>query len=136
MTAEPEAVNVRILYVSRSKGPQTTTVTTSILLQAQVHNRVMGITGLLCQGPGVFLQVLEGERSRVNSLYRRICRDSRHKDIELLSHEEITERRFKHWSMALVKMQDLSLDPYTASGNQVMQLVEDLIASGQPITAP
>ena len=105
----------------------------------------MGVTGLLCQGQGFFFQVLEGERSQVNTLYKRICLDTRHKDVELLLYEEISERRFKQWSMALVKlsvddpmvkMQHPEFDPYSASGEQVLQLLTHLIASGQPITAP
>ena len=139
------AVTVQLLYVSRAKAPQTTTVTTSILLQAQVHNQVSGITGLLCQGQGFFMQVLEGERSRVNALFQRICRDTRHKDVEMLHYEEIAQRRFSRWSMALVKLsvddpmvntQHPKFDPYSATGQQAMQLLTLLIESGQPITAP
>lgn len=145
MSARPSAVNVRLLYVSRARGPQTTTVTTSILLQAQAHNKAQGITGVLCQGQGFFIQVLEGPRSQVNALYRRICADARHKDVELLRYEDISERLFDQWSMALVKlsaddpmvkMQHPEFDPYSASAEQVIQLVTHLIASGQPITAP
>lgn len=145
MSAHPSAVNVRLLYVSRARGPQTTTVTTSILLQAQAHNKAQGITGVLCQGQGFFIQVLEGPRSQVNALYRRICADARHKDVELLRYEDISERLFDQWSMALVKlsaddpmvkMQHPEFDPYSASAEQVIQLVTHLIASGQPITAP
>ena len=145
MKTNKDRVNVRLLYVSRAKGPQTTTVTTSILLQAQVHNKVQGITGVLCQGQGFFIQVLEGERSSVNALYRRICGDLRHKDVELLRYEDISERKFSQWSMALVKLsaddpmvkvQHPEFDPYSASGDQVMQLLANLIQSAQPITAP
>ncbi len=144
MTDRNRSVTVRLLYVSRAKAPQTTTVTTSILMQARVHNQVSGITGLLCQGQGFFFQVLEGGRHEVNALYRRICLDSRHKDVELLSYEEISQRRFSQWSMALVKlsaddprvqMQHPNFDPYSASGEQMMQLLNDLMQSGQPITA-
>jgi hypothetical protein len=55
---------VRLLYVSRSNGPQTTTVTRSILEQAQTHNAAQGITGVLCQGQGFFLQVLRGREAQ------------------------------------------------------------------------
>lgn len=145
MSTMSRAVNVQLVYVSRAKAPQTTTVTTSILLQAQVHNQVSGITGLLCQGQGFYLQVLEGERSKVNALFQRICLDTRHKEVELLRYEEISKRQFNLWSMALVKlsaddpmvkMQHPQFDPYSASGEQVVALLTHLIESGQPITAP
>ena len=142
MRAQLQNIHVRLLYVSQAAGPQTTTMTTSILVQAKKHNPVHGITGVLCQGQGFFFQVLEGERSRVNALYRRICADTRHHDVTLLSYEEINERQFGQWSMALihlsvddpkVKMRDPNFDPYSASGPQVLQQLRDLLAAGQPI---
>jgi hypothetical protein len=142
MKAPSLGMTVRLLYVSRSAGPQTTTVTRSILEKAQAHNSAQGITGVLCQGQGFFIQVLEGERSRVNALFRRIAADPRHKDVELLQYEEIQKRQFDKWSMALVnlsvddpmiRLQHPEYDPYSASGTQVMQLLMDLLASGQPI---
>ena len=135
-------MTVRLLYVSRSAGPQTTTVTRSILEKAQAHNNAQGISGVLCQGQGFFIQVLEGERSRVNALFRRIAADPRHKDVELLQYEEIQTRQFGKWSMALVnlsvddpmiRLQHPEYDPYSASGTQVMQLLMDLLETGQPI---
>jgi hypothetical protein len=138
-------IYVRLLYVSRAVGPQTTTMTTSILAQAQANNPTQGITGVLCQGQGFFFQVIEGERSQVNGLYRRIVADKRHSDVDMLHYEEITERRFGQWSMALVhlsvdnpmvKLHHPEYDPYSASGAQVMQQVMELLESGQPITLP
>jgi len=145
MRVPSHSILVRLLYVSRAVGPQTTTVTTSILAQAHAHNPSQAITGVLCQGQGFFIQVIEGERSRVNALYGRICADNRHKDVEMLHYEEIHERRFGQWSMALVhlsvddpmvKLQHPDFDPYSASGLQVMQQVLNLLESGQPIRMP
>ena len=142
MKAPSLGMTVRLLYVSRSAGPQTTTVTRSILEKAQGHNNAQGISGVLCQGQGFFIQVLEGERSRVNALFRRIAADPRHKDVELLQYEEIQTRQFGKWSMALVnlsvddpmiRLQHPEYDPYSASGTQVMQLLMDLLETGQPI---
>ncbi len=61
-------MQVRMLYVSRAVGPQTGTVTAAILATAQAYNRLHGISGVLCQGQGLYLQVLEGERSAVHAL--------------------------------------------------------------------
>jgi hypothetical protein len=145
MRVPSHSIQVRLLYVSRAVGPQTTTMTTTILAQAQVNNAAQGITGVLCQGQGFFFQVIEGERSRVNALYRRISADTRHQDVDLLLYEEISERRFGQWSMALVhlsvddpmvKLQHPDFDPYSATGAQVMQQVMDLLQAGQPIRLP
>ena len=136
---------VRLLYVSRPVVPLTTTVTGSILATARAHNLANGITGALCQGQGLFLQVLEGERSAVNRLYGRIMLDRRHQDVELLQLEEISVRRFGQWSMAHVDLSSLDpmvqlkhpeFDPYSASGAFGMALLEELLAEGSLINLP
>ena len=68
---------IRMLYVSTAVGPITTSVTGTILRSAQAWNNDHGITGVLCQGQGVYLQVLEGKRVEVNALYARIAEDKR-----------------------------------------------------------
>ena len=138
-------MQVRTLYVSRAVGPQTTTVTGSILSAAQAYNQLHDISGVLCQGQGLYLQVLEGERSAINRLYARIVRDPRHQDVEMLQLEEISERRFAKWSMAFVDLSDRDpmimmghpeFDPYSASGAMVMTLVGELVSAGHDIKLP
>ena len=138
-------MQVRVLYVSRAVGPQTTTVTAAILATAQAFNQAHGISGVLCQGQGLYLQVLEGERSAVHALYARIVADTRHKDVEMLQLEEITERRYAGWAMALVDLSDQDVlvqmkhpefDPYSAPGALVMTLVDELLAAGRRIKLP
>jgi hypothetical protein len=138
-------MQVRMLYVSRATGPQTTTVTSSILIKAREHNREHNITGVLCQGQGLYLQVLEGDRTALNRLYTRIVNDRRHHDVEMLLIEETDERRYARWSMALVALdgQDAMLqlkhpefDPYSAPGAEVMRMVDDLVAAGSVIDMP
>lgn len=134
---------VRALYVSRAVGPQTGTVTARILAASEAHNPVHAVSGVLCKGQGLYLQVLEGERAEVNRLYAHILQDKRHQDVQMLSFEEITERRYPDWSMshvvlpdddAMVRMQHPEFDPYSASGAFVLQLVDELLASGHRIT--
>jgi hypothetical protein len=123
----------------------TSTVTASILLTAREHNPRYGIGGVLLQGRGIYLQILEGERGAVNRLYRCIAADPRHRDVELLHLEEITQRRFAGWSMAhvdlaaddvMVRLKHPEFDPYSAPGSTVLALVDELLASGHPITLP
>jgi hypothetical protein len=136
---------VRTFYISRSAGPQTSTMTGSILKTALSFNKVNQITGVLCQGSGFFIQVLEGERTVVNQLYGRIVQDSRHKDVELVGFEEIKDRKFTQWSMALIDLSDTDpmvvmqhpeFDPYSATAAFLSQQIDDWIASGKPIQDP
>ena len=136
---------IRMLYVSTAAGPVTTAVTGTILRSAQAHNGSNGITGVLCQGQGLYLQVLEGERPAVEALYARIQLDKRHGKVEQRHLEDITRRRYGKWSMAHVDWAPLDmttneklpgLDPYTASGEQVMAQIDALIAAGKVLDAP
>jgi hypothetical protein len=133
---------IRLLYISRATGAITTTVTGSILESARVHNRVAGITGGLCQGQGLFIQVLEGERSTVNRLYNTIIKDKRHQDVELVAIEEISARKFPNWSMAhviisendpIVQLKHPEFDPFEASAKQLESLIDDLLKHATPI---
>ena len=91
---------IRVIYVSSAVGPQTSTVTSAILKKATAWNKANDITGVLCQGQGVYLQALEGERSIVTKLYSRIYADPRHTNIEMIHCESIAKRRYANWSMA------------------------------------
>jgi hypothetical protein len=135
---------VRLLYVSQPVGPVTTTITTSNLEKSKINNKRENITGVLCQGSGLWLQALEGERHQVNILYARIMADRHHHRIELLSMEEIPHRRFGEWSMALVrlskddpmvKMAHPEFDPYKASSQDALSLLDELIKTSSPIVS-
>jgi len=135
---------IRLFYVSYAVGPQTGTMTHSILKTAQSSNKANDITGVLGQARGVFLQALEGERAMVTKLYSRIYADSRHTGVELVHCECITQRRYAQWSMAHVNLEDDLLqsikwsefDPYSGSGLLVMEHIDRLLASGTTIEAP
>jgi hypothetical protein len=133
---------VRLLYVSQPVGPVTTTVTASILEKSNTYNKKENITGVLCQGSGLWMQVLEGERHQVNILYSRIMASRQHNNVELLSMDEIRERQFGQWSMALVhlskddpmvQMAHPEFDPYSASSKDALALLDELIITSKPI---
>ncbi len=136
---------IRLIYVSKAVDPQNRMLTDSILYKAHAWNTKNDITGVLCEGQGLFLQALEGERGRVTSLYARIAADPRHTGLELLHCESITRRRYGEWSMARVSLSDVDpqtkivwpdFDPYSASGTLVMTRIDELIAEGKIIQTP
>ena len=133
---------IRLLYVSKPVGPITTYVTTSILEVSSINNKKTDITGVLCQGSGIYLQVIEGQRSDISALFSRIMADTRHNNVEILSMEEIEQRRYGQWSMALVQlsmddpmvqMAHPEFDPYAASSSDAMKIIDDLLKSSTPI---
>jgi Sensors of blue-light using FAD len=136
---------IRLIYVSKAVGSQTDALTDSILRKAHAWNTQNDITGVLCEGQGVFLQALEGERGPVTRLYARISADPRHTDLELIHCESIVERRYGEWSMARVHLSDVDpqtkivwpeFDPYSANGALVMARIDELIARGKVVSAP
>ena len=136
---------IRLIYVSKAVDAQTRMLTDSILRKAHSWNGQNDITGVLCEGQGVFLQALEGERGTVTRLYARIAADPRHKDLELIHCESVVRRRYGEWSMARVSLSDVDpqtrivwpdFDPYSANGTVVMARIDALIAQGRFIDAP
>lgn len=135
---------VRLLYASRATDPANNAIE-DILNRSRQYNPGSGITGILCYGGGIFLQAIEGGRSAVSDLYGHIQRDARHKDVELLHYEEITERRFGGWTMGQVNMSKINanillkyaekpeLDPYSVSGKVSLALLEELMATASII---
>ena len=134
---------VRLLYASRAAEPVTSELIDSILRSSHTHNPALGVTGVLCYGGDVYMQVLEGGRAAVNGLYNKIVRDSRHREVMLLLYEEIAQRRFAGWTMGQVNLAKVNpstllkysettlLDPYAMSGQASMALLKELIATAQ-----
>ena len=132
---------VRLLYASRVAPAVDGDALAAIVRQSQQHNAAIGVTGMLCCSGNLFMQVLEGGRAVVNQLYNRILTDPRHSNVELLSYEEIGERRFAGWAMGQVNLAGLNpavmlkysetaaLDPYAVSGAASMALFEELAAT-------
>lgn len=139
---------VRLMYASRAADGVGTEELAAILRKSRQHNPHSGVTGLLCLSGGIFLQVLEGGRSQVSALYNRISSDPRHRDVVLLSYDEIAERRFAGWSMGMIDLSRLNpalllkysetavLDPYSLSGRVSMALFDELIATASVTCSP
>jgi hypothetical protein len=99
---------VRIVYISRASfqpvaaedGVDATIA--RILSVSRRNNQRNGVVGMLHYGDGCFFQCLEGERGKITSLYRRLRRDERHKDLKILVQEPIRRLSFPDWSMKFV----------------------------------
>lgn len=92
----------RLIYSSKSNGELTDEDLESILAVARTQNKKAGITGMLLFHDGSFIQVLEGDREKVQSLLKKISADARHSDVELLFEDFETERLFGQWQMAFL----------------------------------
>ena len=75
---------VYLVYVSAASKPFSEEELLELLEASRLHNEGKNITGLLLYCEGQFIQVLEGARSDVDSLFERICVDTRHKAVQKL----------------------------------------------------
>ena len=137
---------IRCLYASRIADTTDEDARQDILEKSRKNNPERGITGLLCYGQDVFIQVLEGGRDEVCSLYNEIVQDNRHSHIRMLIYEEISERQFGSWKMGEVDLSRINqsvllkyyvrpeLDPFTCSGHATLALINELVATGSIVT--
>lgn len=93
---------IRLIYASTATGSVDMTDLQQILSKAQTHNPSDDLTGVLAFNSKIFLQVLEGNRDKVNALYSRIMKDPRHNKVTMLSCKEIEVRHWSKWSMGFV----------------------------------
>jgi hypothetical protein len=100
----------RVIYYSRNRLAGSPTemadAIDKLLDVCRRENSKCGLTGALMFNQSCFAQVLEGPADAVEATYRRIARDPRHSDIELLADGQVPQRSFPTWSMAYVGCSD------------------------------
>ena len=137
---------VRCLYASRPVDPMNGALLDGILEQSRRNNPRQGITGILCVADDLYIQLLEGGRDEVCEIFNAIVRDDRHRQVRILSYEEISERRFGNWSMGHVSISRVNpslllkycmraeLDPFEGPGQATLSLLGELVATAAIVT--
>lgn len=97
-----------LTYFSLATRAMSPTDLGALLDEAREKNLRRGITGLLVFFRNEFVQLLEGERTEIFSLYQSICADPRNRNNHLMWEEPIQQRSFADWSMAFTAMDDLT----------------------------
>lgn len=126
---------VRLVYTSTISEGFGSKDVEGILDSARKNNKKNNVTGLLCFSHNIFLQCLEGSRTKVNSTYHAILNDARHEKVIMLDYKEIVEREFDSWSMGYVPTSSLTepanikysgtpdFNPYEMSGESALRLL-------------
>lgn len=99
---------IRLIYSSIKANDVESSEIERILEVAKVSNKKQNITGMLCFNRNYFLQVLEGERSKVCELYAKIANDKRHTHLVIYHLVEVNQREFHDWSMGYVPESSLT----------------------------
>lgn len=103
---------IRLLYVSNTSQYLEQGVIDGILAASRANNEKLGVTGILLHLDGAFMQVLEGEKNKIISLYEKICQDPRHWNTHVLVIRE-GEPVFKDWSMGFHRLDESRSDENT-----------------------
>ena len=96
----------RVVYVSEKTDVSDTTLK-DIIASSKKNNPEEDVTGCLLSGSNSFLQLLEGPTEFIDTLYLKISRDNRHKNVTTLYDEKISERLFLLWSMKLAPFENM-----------------------------
>jgi len=88
-----------LIYLSASSFLFSNEEIIDILNTSQSNNLRNDITGVLLYHEGSIIQILEGEREVIHTLFNKICLDRRHKGIIKVLDSVIKERSFADWSM-------------------------------------
>lgn len=154
---------IRILYISRatfevapeadgdSPGAQSAPAippeVEQILLESRVNNRQAGVVGMLFYDAGHFFQCIEGDRKAVEALYRRLLKDSRHRDLKLLGRNRLEKLSYPDWSMKYVPVDRHArqlleqhgferFDPYRFDDHLIERMLHLMQGAADPTTVP
>ncbi|MGK7926264.1 MAG: BLUF domain-containing protein [Spirulina sp.] len=98
----------RIIYLSKACHDFDNEEMLQLLEKSRANNSRKNLTGSLVYSAGNFLQLLEGDDAEVDGLFRTICHDPRHTQIETLVDEVCDTRFFRGWSMAFFNLNERS----------------------------
>ncbi len=94
----------QLIYRSKAQPTMKQEQIRQIIDEAMAFNGRVGITGCLVYDRGYFLQLLEGEEKAVDELYKKIKKDARHSEAEILSTGYTKKRIFESWRMGYVEL--------------------------------
>ena len=88
---------IHVIYVSSAAPAITEHDTVKFLNEARKANRENDVSGMMLYIGGCFLQLLEGEAAKVETVCRKIFQDKR--EMRMVLRESIAEREFPEWTM-------------------------------------
>ena len=143
---------IQMIYISRSTFAPTELKNgiepnvARILLKSRTNNKKNGLVGVLYFGNGCFFQCLEGAAEAVDKLYETLLKDTRHKDLKVLSRKPIDALSFSSWNMKHVPLEDemtkllksqglKTFNPYNFNAEMTKNAMELLHASNDTTDA-
>jgi len=100
----------QLLYLSSAKVELSEAALLKLLYESQSRNGQLNITGLLLHSDGSIMQILEGAKTDVETLFRKIERDERHTGVVVLSRKEVEARDFPEFKMGFHQTSQTALN--------------------------
>lgn len=110
----------QLIYISQATRKLTSDELSEIHQTAVKNNQKIDVTGSLFYNGGWFLQVLEGPPSVLDTLYKKIEKDARHKNSRTLYNEPTSFRLFPRWNMNMTNLDNRQADKY----DQLVAVIE------------
>lgn len=111
----------QLLYVSSAARAIADTELMELLQKTRIKNLERGITGILLYCDGNFIQLLEGEKAVVESLFERIKADERHRGVLRLFCLPCARREFPDWSMGFRRVDGSIAEVNIPGFNRLME---------------
>lgn len=126
-----QSSNYFILYVSYATREFSQNELELLWKKSANKNADLNISGMLLYLNQRFIQVLEGEKDQVKSLYSRIQKDKRHENVMTVIEGQVTKRNFENWSMGFHHI-DSSEEKYISAGAHILEKIDQWeISSGE-----
>lgn len=116
-----------LIYVSRAQKVMKPSDNLSLLASSKEYNSSHEISGVLVYKAQTFVQLLEGPQREIQTLYRKIRKDSRHTNIQTLINEPTYNRYFPESGMefhGLDHTPEKELPPYTRAMNEGFDITD------------
>ncbi|MEQ9467649.1 MAG: BLUF domain-containing protein [Ekhidna sp.] len=117
----------RLVYTSARSRRCSDEDIEKILEASRKNNARLNVTGILIHTRDRFLQVLEGEKDTVMSLYKKIEKDDRHGGSIMRFCEPVTQRYFSDWEMAGKRMDSNEIKFNTSISEQKKKLYQSMM---------
>ena len=108
-----------LLYTSVAHKKLTEDDLLDIMTSAKKNNSAIGVTGMLVYYDCEIMQILEGDKLVVESLFKRISQDERHTLVKAFYSGDIKERAFSNWCMESVILDEHKLKKYLYSDREL-----------------
>ena len=95
-----------LCYVSSCKNNLTVKDLEHLFRVNKRNNTEHDVSGILIYNNGNFLQILEGDQDMVKTLFKKITRDSRHRNLIPLINNPIEERIFHDYDSGFIQFEN------------------------------